>query len=211
MKKIAIITVLFMSYISIGLAQDEEDSRTKIQLGLKAGLNYSNVYDSQGEKFNADPKLGFVGGVSLAIPIGKFLGVQPEVLFSQKGFQASGTMLGSEYNFTRTTTYIDVPLFFALKPLSSLTILVGPEYSYLVKQRDVFTSTTTSYAQEQEFKNDDLRKNLFGIIGGLDVNIVDFTIGGRLAWDIQNNNVNGTSTTPRYKNVWYQLTLGYRF
>ena len=29
--------------------------------------------------------------------------------------------------------------------------------------------------------------------------------------DIQNNNGDGTSTTPRYKNVWFQGTLGFKF
>jgi hypothetical protein len=33
----------------------------------------------------------------------------------------------------------------------------------------------------------------------------------RGSWDLKNNNGDGTSTTPRYKNVWYQATVGYRF
>jgi hypothetical protein len=209
MKTIAIVAALFMSYTSIGIAQ-EIDNREQLQLGVKVGLNYSNVYDAQGEKFNADPKLGFAAGVLLAIPIGKYLGIQPEILISQKGFQASGMILNSPYNFTRTTTYIDVPVLFAFKPTESVTILVGPQYSYLLKQNDVFTSTAVSYDQEQQFKTDNVRKNIFGFAGGLDINLKHIVLGARVAWDVQNNNGDGTSATPRYKNVWYQATIGYK-
>ncbi len=32
----------------------------------------------------------------------------------------------------------------------------------------------------------------------------------RAKYDLQRNNGDGTSTTPRYKNAWYQATLGFR-
>lgn len=212
MKKLTLIAALFVSTTSIGMAQDNEiDNREKLQFGIKAGLNYSNVYDVRGEKFNADAKFGLAAGVFLAIPIGKYLGIQPEVLFSQKGFNANGMILGETYNFTRTTTYLDIPLQFAFKPSEFFTLLAGPQYSYLVNQRDVFANATTSIAQEQEFQNDNIRKNIFGVVGGVDLNFKHITIGARVGWDVMNNNGDGTSVTPRYKNVWYQATLGYKF
>jgi hypothetical protein len=75
------------------------------QFGLKIGSNYSNIYDSNGENFDAKGKFGLAGGVFMAIPISKFLGVQPEVLFSQKGYKQTGTFLGNTYDLTRTTSY----------------------------------------------------------------------------------------------------------
>ena len=68
----------------------QEDFRNNLKLGVKAGANYSNVWDERDNDFEANGKAGFVGGVFLHIPIGKFLGVQPELLFAQKGFQGSG-------------------------------------------------------------------------------------------------------------------------
>ncbi len=194
-----------------GSADSIIDFRDKLMFGLKAGVNYSNVYDAQGEQFNADPKFGFVGGVFLEIPIGKYLGVQPEVLFSQKGFQATGNLLSNAYTITRTTSFIDIPLFIAFKPSEFLTILAGPQYSYLMKQRDTFTNSNSSVAQEKEFSNDDIRKNIMSFAGGIDFTLRHLVIGGRVAWDVQTNNSNGAATTPRYKNVWYQTTIGFRF
>lgn len=207
-----IIAITLTSLSSIAQdSSDNIDNRTKFQFGIKGGLNSSNVYDEKGEEFTADPKLGLAAGVFLAIPIGKYLGVQPEILFSEKGFQGKGSLLGFGYEFKRTTSYIDVPILFAFKPSEFISIVAGPYYSYLIKQKDEFKSSLVSYLQEQEFKNDNIRKNNFGFTAGLDLNLKHITIGGRIAGDSQTNNGDGTSTTPRYKNVWYQATLGYKF
>ena len=213
MKKIKILAALaFVAITSNVMAQnDETDYREELRFGLKAGLNYSNVYDEKTEDFNSDAKFGFVGGAFLSIPINKYLGVQPEVLFSQKGFKGDGRILGSKYEFTRTTSYIDVPIQVAFKPSEFLTVLAGPQYSYLMNQKDDFNSSMMSYSQEQEFKNNNIRKNILGIVAGLDINIKNVIIGTRAGWDIQNNHGDGSSNTPRYKNMWFQGTIGYAF
>ena len=212
MKKIILTSaiVLFTS-VYIYSQGSGEDFRSELQFGLKAGGNYSNVYNERGEEFVADPKLGLALGTFLSIPIGTFIGIQPEVLLSQKGFSASGVILGSPYNFTRTTTYIDIPVLFSLKPAEFLSIFAGPQYSFLIKQKDVFGVAQSSIEQELEFKNENIRKNILGITGGIDVNITNIVIAARAGWDVQKNNGDGTSTTPNYKNVWYQLMVGYRF
>ncbi|MEY2738855.1 MAG: hypothetical protein RL259_764 [Bacteroidota bacterium] len=212
MKK-AIIMIAFIALsINNSIAQSSStDDREKIFFGIKIGTNYSNVYDSEGEDFVADAKFGLAGGAFVSIPLGKFIGIQPEVIFSQKGFKSSGTFLGTAYKTTRTTDYLDVPILFAIKPLPIVTVLFGPQYSYLMKQKDEFTGGSLSSTQEEEFTNDNIRKNTFSFIIGGDINYENFVVGVRGNWDLKNNNGDGTSTTPRYKNVWYQATVGYRF
>lgn len=178
-------------------------------LGLKAGLNYSNVYDSQGEDFEADPKYGFAGGAFLTVPIGKYFGIQPEILLSQKGFKATGSLLGGRYGLTRTTTYIDVPLLFAVRPVKYVSILFGPQFSYLTHRKDVYDNGITTVLQEQEFKNDDLRKNTLCFTGGVDIGVKRVVLSARAGWDVRNNLKDGNSVTPRYKNTWIQGTLGF--
>jgi len=211
MKKIILIVATITLMVNNSIGQSSIDVRDKLIFGAKLGANYSNVYDEAGEDFVANAKLGAALGAYLSIPIGKYIGVQPEVLLSQKGFQATGRILGNTYNFTRTTTYLDVPVLFAFKPSEFFTLVAGPQYSYLLIQKDVFKNASTSIEQEQEFVNDNIRKNTFCVTGGADINIKHIVISARAGWDIQNNNGNGTSTTPRYKNVWYQATVGYRF
>lgn len=211
MKKIIFSTTLFLFFININIAQiisDKTDNRERFQFGVRAGANYSNVYDEQGEDFRADPKTGFVGGLFFELPFGKYFGLQPELLYSQKGFKGEGIFLNSRYHFTRTTTYLDIPVQLAFKPSEFITLVVGPQFSYLISQKDVFTSTPNSFEQEQQFKNDNIRKNAVGVIGGLNINIKHFVIGARVAWDIQQNRGDGTSVTPRYKNTYLQGTIG---
>jgi len=213
MKKAILTIALITLSVSNSVAQESTstDNREKLFFGLKVGANYSNVYDSESEDFVADSKFGLAAGAFVSIPLGKFIGVQPEVLFSQKGFKSSGTFLGTEYKATRTTNFIDVPLLLAVKPVEFITILFGPQYSYLMKQKDEFTSGSFSSSEEEEFTNDNIRKNTFSLIGGADLNFNNFVVGIRSGWDLKNNQGDGSSTTPRYKNMWYQATVGYRF
>lgn len=174
-------------------------------------MNRSNVYDERGQDFVASPKTGFAGGAFLAIPVGSFLGIQPEVLLSQKGFSSHGSILGQRYTLERTSTFLDVPLQLQVKPFRFLFLYAGVQYSYLLSQRDKFTYGTNSTEQSDEFELDNIRKNIFGGVTGLDININHFVISGRAGWDLSSNRGDGSSYTPRYKNLWVQATLGYRF
>jgi hypothetical protein len=209
MKKFILIIAAITFMANIILAQDNStDLRDKLQFGMKAGANLSNVYDSKNQEFNADFKVGFAIGAFLEIPIGKYIGLQPEILFSQKGYKATGSVLTIPYKFTHTTGYIDVPLLFALKPSAHVTLLAGPQYSFLVNQKDVFTSGSFTAQDQQTIKND---RSVLCFLGGIDFNLKQFVFSARAGWDLQNNNGDGTSTNPRYKNVWYQATLGFKF
>ena len=211
MKKVILLIVLVTISVITSNAQST-DNRNAVSFGIKAGTNYSNVYDEQGNDFVADSKFGFAAGAFVAIPLGKFIGIQPEVLYSQKGFKSSGTYLGSTYSMTRTTEFIDVPLLLAVKPIAQLTLLFGPQFSYLMKQKDEFTGGTISSTQQQDFNNNDITKNIMGLTGGADINLNDnLVLGLRAGWDIKTNEGDGNSSTPRYKNMWYQATVGYKF
>lgn len=211
MKKLILVTTLFLSLGALASAQDKTtENRETLQIGARIGGTYSNVYNAKGEKFEADPKFGYTVGGFIMIPIGKYLGVQPEIGLTQKGFKGSGTLLGSSYSFNRTTTFLEIPLLLAIKPSKFITILAGPQYSYLLKQKDKFTSSENSVVQEHEFEQDNIRKNIFGIAAGVDINVKHLVIGGRVGWDLQNNKGDGTSSTPKYKNLSAQLTVGFK-
>ena len=206
--KIFIILILLVASKSVQAQMD--DNRDVLSFGVKAGLNMSNVWDTQGQDFVADPKYGLAGGAFVSLPIGKYLGIQPELMISQKGFQGSGSLLGFSYSNTRTTTFIDVPLLVQFKPIQYFSILAGPQFSYLLKEKNVYTFGSNSTQQEQAFNNEDPRNNIMGFVVGADININMIVISARAAWDFQTNNKNSVSTTPRYKNQLVQLTVGFR-
>ena len=215
MKKI-VSTIALGILISFGaLAQEKRispsgDTRENFKFGFKAGANLSNVYDEQGENFVAENKVGFVGGAFLSFPIGKFIGFQPEVLYSQKGFKATGTTILGKYDYERTLTYLDIPLQLQIKPIQGITILAGPQFSYLLETKNKFNGSASS-AQESGINSDNYKKNIFGFVVGADFNIDMLVIGVKAGWDITKSDSDGNSSSPRYKNQVLQLTLGYAF
>ncbi len=211
MKKTLLLSLACMGTLlsTVHAQETTTDNRAKAQFGFKIGTNYSNVYDTQGEQFDADPKFGLALGAFAVVPIGKFIGLQPEVLYSQKGFKATGILFGTAYDMTRTTSYLDFPLLFSIKPMPNFSLLIGPQYSYLLKVKNEFKNGSTTILQEQEFDNDNIRKNTLGFVLGGDVSIEHLVVSGRIGWDLINNHGDGSSSTPRYKNAWYQVTLGY--
>ncbi|HLW39503.1 MAG TPA: porin family protein, partial [Brumimicrobium sp.] len=196
MKKVLLFTALF----SFGaLFTNAQDARDQFKFGLKGGATLSNVYDSDGEKFDANAKLGYTAGLTIDIPLGEIIGIHPEVLITQKGYKGTGSLLGQSYDYSRTTTFLEIPLLIALKPTEFLTVVAGPQFAYLLKQNDKFNSFIFSDENEQEFEQDDIRKNLLGFVGGVDLNFNHFTIGARAGVDFQANRGKGDHVTPRYK------------
>jgi hypothetical protein len=88
--------------------------------------------------------------------------------------------------------------------------LLAPQFSYLLKEKNVYTFVSNSVQQEEAFNNEDPRNNIMGFVIGADININMLVISARAAWDFQTNNKNSVSTTPRYKNQLVQLTVGFR-
>ena len=207
-KKGALLITLF--FATIGFSQSTADTRDELKFGIKAGVNYSNVYDEQGQDFVASGKTGFAAGAFVAIPLGKFFGIQPEVMYSQKGYKATGTALGFNYDYSKTTSYVDVPLLLQIKPIPMLTFVAGPQFSYLLDTKYSFNGNTTT-TTEANVNSDNYKKNIFGFVVGADVNIDHFLISGRAGWDINKSDAEGNSTAPRYKNQVLQLTVGYIF
>lgn len=209
-KKTSLILMLLAT--SIGFSQEKEatDKRDSFKFGIKAGVNFSNVYDEQGQDFVADGKAGFAAGGFLSIPIGKVIGFQPEVMYSQKGFEATGTILGFGYNYTRTSSFLDIPLLLQVKPVNGFTLVAGPQFSYLLETKNEFNGSASS-TQEDDINNQNYKKNIFGFVVGADVNFDSLVISGRAGWDISESDTDGNSSDPRYKNQVVQLTLGYTF
>lgn len=203
--------VVMCSVVMVQPVMAQLDSRDDFKVGIKAGANVSNVWDQRGDDFRADSKLGFAGGVWLGIPIGTYLGFQPEVLLSQKGFRADGTLLGSEYTFRRTTTHLDIPLQLQLKPAKFLTIVGGPQYSFLLNESNKYTFGSNSVEQQEQFDSVNIRRNMFGFVFGFDVIVQQFVFASRVGWDVLDNHGDGSSSTPRYKNRWIQFTAGIQF
>lgn len=56
----------------------------------------------------------------------------------------------------------------------------GTEFSYLMKQKNDFTDGNVSSTQQQDFNNDNVRKNTYCLPGALDFNLDNLVLGYEL-------------------------------
>lgn len=115
MKKL-ILFICFIFIAKINLAQG-------LSYGIKGGLNYSNIYSTG---LNTDFKTGFHAGVYAKFNL-VVIALQPELLFSQRGYIESG-------NKEVTLNYLDLPVMLKVKIFPMLTIDAGPQFSVLVDE-----------------------------------------------------------------------------
>ncbi|MDO6435119.1 porin family protein [Flavitalea sp. BT771] len=182
------------------------------RIGLKGGLSIATIIKTNDNNFSSTPLYGFNGGVVLQLPLCKAISLQPEILFSQKGFRSKGSSLTGDYDYRRYLNFLDIPLLLRINPSKELGFVVGPQYSYLLATHTKFTSGTASYEETVKNENDNITKNIFGGVIGLDINLNDNVfLYGRYTMDFRRNNGDGTSSTPAYRNQVIQIGLGVLF
>ncbi|WP_225986524.1 porin family protein [Rufibacter sp. LB8] len=116
--------------------------------GLKGGLNYSNLSGDLKEESRFNNKIGFNAGIYFNAPIVPgFFSIQPEVLYSNKGYKYDDKVTntiqtpigtaGDEYRYEGTANfnYIDVPVLAKIQA-GGLFFEAGPQVSYLVGVND---------------------------------------------------------------------------
>ena len=145
MKKTAFILAGLLATAAISSAQAQG-----IRLGLRAGANYSNLAGNVQNQDTYNNKIGFLGGVMLNVPIIQdgFLSLQPEILYSQKGFENKPTeftgLLGAKQKREGKVNYnyLDVPVLLKVRA-AGLIFEAGPQYSYLLSANNETKTTTT--------------------------------------------------------------------
>ena len=175
MKKTAFLATALLATAAISSAQAQD-----IRFGLRAGANYSNLSGNIKNEDTYNNKVGFLGGVMLNVPLlaEGLLSIQPEILYSQKGFENKPTefssVLGKQKREGNVNyNYIDVPLLLKFKALGFVAE-AGPQYSYLLSSNNETKTTTTPTVgsptvSETKDKNDvsGLNRNELGYLAGV--------------------------------------------
>lgn len=146
-----------------------------VRFGVKAGANLSNL---AGDLVNQDQfknRWGFQGGVMVNFGLGDIVSIQPEVLYSQKGFKYADnqyTLLGSTYRNTGNVRYdyLDVPVLVRVRA-AGIFFELGPQYSYLLNVSSSRSLTVNgnvvSSASASTSNLDNVKRNELGYVGGL--------------------------------------------
>src|SRR5690554_2431292 len=187
------------------------------KLGIKAGLNLSQLYVEQPNAEDENMKVGFNMGVFGKMPINDLLALQPEVLYSSVGskitYGGSGleNLLGIEPGEVRfNLNYIQVPIGLAAN-LGPLNVHAGPYFSYLLSAniKDLKSSDLSS-TDVTGLDTDDFNRMDYGLMVGIGFDVQDVTIGARYNHGLREIGKSGIagSLTENSKNGVGQIYLG---
>ncbi|RAK66646.1 porin family protein [Hymenobacter edaphi] len=149
-----------------------------VRVGFKAGANYSNIAGDVADEDRFENKFGFHGGLLLNADLtgDGFFSIQPELLYSQKGFKNSDFEFNfgsSKYKRTGSVNYnyLDLPILAKINA-DGLFFELGPQFSYLLNIKDKTKVESSipgipSYDVTAAQKLDDVNRFELGYAAGL--------------------------------------------
>lgn len=203
MKKIVLSVALLAGAATAANAQ--------ATLGLKAGVVAATVSGDNTEE--ADNRFGFQVGATANFGINDMFSFQPELLYSQKGFQLEAEDSGVNLESKTTFHYIDLPLLARLNA-GGLFFEAGPQFGYLVGRK---TETEFSGGGVSGSGSDDdldgFRKLDVGYIAGLGYQLESgLSLGVRYNGGITNIfDVDDENDADKVRNSVFQFQVGYSF
>ncbi len=185
--------------------------KQELLYGLKMGASYSGIVGQGLGSSQYTYRLGIVSGAFISIPLVNNWGLQPELLFSQTGFRYKGILNGEAYDIIRTSSYFQLPLYIVYKPCAAVSLLIGPQCSVLIQEDDKSKLISGVLVPENSKAHSETGKLMPSISGGIDFNTRWIVIGGRGGINLLNCVPGGGIITNQYKNLWTQVTIGYKF
>jgi len=223
MKKILLLLSFTGLFWMAAAAQKEDSSKTnksskKLGIGLKAGLNYSNVTNAS--SINGSSQAGFHAGLFFGSFNKGLIGFRTELLYSQQGYgYTSGSTQGSV-----GLNYIFLAPLLAINVTHFVQIQAGFQTGYLLNAKaDNNAGSTGNQTADKilQFYN----RFDYGLCGGLEIHpIGGLLIGARYNLSLSNlykmpdmsDSTGNASYVPsasgiNFKNNVVQIFVGYRF
>lgn len=188
----------------------------KIKLGVKAGLNISNLTYDENE-LDSSNKTGFTAGFMVEIPMANKFSLQPELLYSQQGTKTSFSddeVTNSNYKGTIKLNYINIPVMLKYYVIEGLSIQAGPQIGILLKANNNYQDNFLGYENHESF-------NLKNYSSGIDTSL-NFGLGYQfkdkfyadIRYNISYSNVFKEGDKNHFinndmKNRVFQITIGY--
>ena len=191
-----------LSLMLLTLITTNVDAQQSLQLGVKAGANFFKV---GGRSMNTKIQPGFSGGVYGELNFTSKWSLQPELLFNQTVTQTSDNFNqiypGNGVSHAQAiNSYVALPVLIVFKPVPELSILLGPQYGYLVSQ--------TKGLLYQEPNKGAFGKSDLSLVFGGQLNLGKVKIGARYSAGL--NNINGINTSDTWRQYGLQFYLGYQ-
>ncbi len=152
--------------------EEEDGNMHKFEphIGLKGGLNFSDLYTSDAQKDRM--LVGFHAGVYAQLPITRRISIQPELYYTTKGAEVTYNNVFvqgvARYHFN----YIELPILLSVNLVENFNLQFGPYIAYLVNGKTTNeSSNSNSFDFEKNLNTDDYNRFDAGITlgGGIDI------------------------------------------
>ena len=195
MKRIQFFLPLLLLIVAVSSTQAQG-----FHLGVKAG---ANIFKIDGQSYDNQFKFGYNVGAFSEINFTKHIGIQPEVMFNQTNYRTGSTFSdvygdANYNNYKGKLNYLSIPVLLSIRPVSFLSILVGPQYGILLNQDQHLSSQA-----KNAFKSGD-----FSMVGGAQLNLAGFKLGARYVIGL--TDINDLGDNQKWKNQGFQVYAGFR-
>lgn len=176
--KIKIIGLLALAGLMIiNPVYAQRDEMSRIQLGIKGGLNVSNMYANDVNTNNA--KLGANGGLFLKVALIDRFSFQPELLYTMKGAELKyqNSFVSGTANFS--LDYVEVPFLAVFNLTQNFNIQGGLYVASLTRVKIKNQDDAGLFDFEREMLKEDFETIDYGFIIGMGGDFNNISIGIR--------------------------------
>ena len=113
--------------LALGLTLLAPALQAQFSLGLKGGLNVSNLNGLDADNYQTKALVGVHGGVYAAINLGRNFALQPELVYSTQGAKLEGAT-DTDYKIN----YMNVPVMLRFLTDGGLFLEAGPQIGFQV-------------------------------------------------------------------------------
>lgn len=212
----ALLSAAFLTAGTSLFAQEQQTSAENSlspKFGIKAGVNLTNMYVKDVSDENM--KVGFNAGFFAKLPITQGFSIQPELLYTSKGAKETyNNFIEGEGEYRFNLNYIELPVLAVFNVAKNFNLHVGPYVSYLAEAniKDLKDNGTMDEITDLDAEN--FNRFDYGVVGGLGIDISNFTIGARYNYGFREIGKSGSLTgelTKDSKNSAISLYIGLGF
>ncbi len=167
-------------------------------IGIKGGANMGKI---DGKTFKDEFKMGYQVGAFATIPLGKRVGLQPEVVFNQINVDTSSQFSDIYNDFSNNVKGIQlkellIPLMLNVNLNKYLALQVGPQFSVILDQdKNILQNGKDAF-----------KSGNFAVAAGLQAAFSKFRVYGRFAGGVTNLDNVGNNDSWKVQNI--QLGIG---
>jgi hypothetical protein len=174
--RIILLLVLILATTVPCKAQETEG----IELGVKAGLNLSDLYTTDASV--SDLNYGLNAGIYAKMNVTSGLAIQPEFYVSTKGasIRYNNALLSGTANFQ--LIYLELPVLGIIKLSNHLSLHLGPYVSCLVGAKVTNGANVTLFNFEQSIDVSKFNRIDAGLILGAGIEVRTVTVGLRYTY-----------------------------